>query len=112
MKCSMNESCKRLSNDVLPNTKTTVNNDFNEINESIENIEIDLKGLEIPNDYIGNKLNTKLEELYESLDLNINDNTNVINDFNNYIDNEIKVHNNHYETWKKKEEEKNKEDEE
>ncbi len=106
MKCSMNESCKRLSNDILPNAKTSVNNDFNEVNESILKIETDLKELEIPNDYIGNKLNTKLEELYESLETNISDNTDVVSDFNNYIEKEITIHNNHYENWKKKQEEK------
>ncbi len=100
MKCSNNESCKILSDDILPNVETDVYFDFLEINDIINNTELSLKELTIPEDYLGYKINKELENIYKVFDKTITDNNDIDNNFSNYVDNEIKIHSEHYLNYK------------
>ena len=86
MSCNKDSGCKELYSVTYPNLRSNINNGFNEVSKDASEVEKEIKKLYIPDDYLGNKLQTKIDELLSTEQSNVN----------THIDEKIEEHQNHY----------------
>ena len=99
MGCNKNEGCKYIYSNEYPTEKSSIDSAIDEVTTQISETSTTLKELFIPDDYLGNKLKTKLEKLCLDLDT---DNNNLLLEKGNidtFINEKIEEHHRHYDDW-------------
>ena len=99
MGCNRNYGCQKLANTVYPNLKTEVGKDITKAKSEIEEIVNTLKGLSIPEDYLGEKISTRLNEICSDFNSDAGELDSTKASINSFIDTKIVEHNIHYQKW-------------
>ena len=96
MSCNKDSGCKELYSVTYPNLRSNINNGFNEVSKDASEVEKEINKLYIPDDYLGNKLQTKIDELLLNLNTNLELLSTEQSNVNTHIDEKIEEHQNHY----------------
>lgn len=107
MSCNRDSNCNVIANNYV-SRKDSINSDLSSIKENINSISDTINHFTIPSDYIGNKVQEKLKTIFLELESNSNNITSFKSDVNSFIDSKVTEHRNHYQTWKKLQEDKEK----
>ena len=107
MGCNKDYNCFNLYRNVYPSAKYDINHSFKTIFYSNDDIIKVLKQLEIPEDFLGDKIRENLDKIIgDSLD-DKNDLEMFQQKTNRFIDDKIEEHKYHYNEWKYMQEEMN-----
>jgi hypothetical protein len=107
MSCNRDSNCNSIANNYV-SRKDSINSDLNSLSENINTIGESINNFEIPNDYIGNKVQEKLKNISLDLESNSNNITSFKSEVNSFVDSKVLEHRNHYQAWKKAQEDKEK----
>ena len=111
MSCNRDSGCLNIAKSVYPGLKGEINSSISNVNSQISEIVGELSSLVIPEDYLGNKVRTKLSEICSGFESDKSELNSAKADVNVFIDSKIKEHYGHYYEWqriKDKEDENNK----
>ena len=115
MGCNKDSGCLTIANSTYPGLQSTINSSIKTITTGLTEITSELNTLTIPEDYLGKKVKRELESICSSLS---SDQSNIVATSGNigrFIGTKVEEHRNHYNSWKRAQEElkkKQKEEEE
>ena len=105
MGCNKDSGCLTIANSTYPGLQEEINGGVNTITSSIDEITSELNALTIPEDYLGKKVKRELESICSNLS---NDQSNIVATSGNigrFIGTKVEEHRNHYNSWKRAQEE-------
>lgn len=111
MSCNRDSGCLNIARSIYPGLKGEINSSISSVNNQVDGIIGNLSSLAIPDDYLGNKVKSKLEEICTGFETDKSELNSAKANVNAFIDSKIKEHYGHYYEWqriKDKEEENNK----
>lgn len=108
MSCNRDSNCLNIANDYVTK-KSSINSSLNSMKTNIETVGTSLNNIESPSDYLGNKVKEKIEIISSNLSNSVDNITSFNNNINTFINNKEIEHRNHYNSWKKAQEAKEKE---
>ena len=116
MACNRDSNCYTIYSKEYPEAKTAIDNSLNTIDAELTSIEEKLTELEIPEDYLGEKVKREIEEILSQFADDQESLKDTKNKIDSFISTQIGVHKSHYERWKTEQEKliesrKNKEEE-
>ena len=100
MSCNQDEGCKNIYSVIYPSYKSSIDSSIDELSNSVLEVSNVLKELYIPDDYLGNKIQTKIDELYKKFNSSIEELSTEKANIDTFIDDKVIVHKYHYNTWK------------
>ncbi len=104
MSCNRDSNCNSIANNYV-SRKDSINSDLSSIKENINSIGESINHFTIPDDYIGNKVQEKLKTIFFELESNRDNLISFNGEVNSFIDSKVVEHRNHYQSWKKLQEE-------
>lgn len=111
MGCKRNDACLNIANKKYPSYRNEINNDIKEINNNLLEIESSLKGINIPDDYIGEKTYESINHILSYFEKDKEESLSIKTDINSFINEKIKEHKRHYDDWQREQEKKDEEKE-
>lgn len=106
MGCNRDDGCLNIARNTYPNLLSGIDNSTLFINNQINDVIEELNSLIIPNDYLGNKVKEKLDEINENLNNDVSELNTFKNNINSFIEKKIKEHEKHYIDWQNMQEKK------
>lgn len=98
------ENCLSIANDYSVK-KGSVNSSLNNMKSDITSASDTLNTLNVPEDYIGNKVKTKLETVFNDLSASADRVSAYNNEVSSFVDQKVAEHQTHYRAWKQRQEE-------
>ena len=112
MSCNRDSGCLNIARSIYPGLKGEIDSSISNVNNQVEEILGELSSLTIPEDYLGNKVKMKLDEICSGFETDKSELSAAKANINAFIDGKIQEHYSHYNEWqrlqKKMEEEKHK----
>jgi hypothetical protein len=102
--CNRDSNCLNIAN-TYSSSKGSINTNLNSVKTSISEIDTKLKSFNVPNDYIGNKVLEKINSISSDLSTSSSNVDSFKQSVNTFINQKEQEHRNHYQAWKKKQEE-------
>lgn len=105
MACSKDQGCLTIANSIYPGLQSEINSSVKTITTGLNEITTELNTLTIPDDYLGEKVKKELESITSNLN---NDQSNIVATSGNigmFIGRKVEEHRNHYNAWKKAQDE-------
>ena len=105
MACSKDQGCLTIANSIYPGLQSEINSSIKTITTALSDITSELSTLTIPEDYLGKKVKEELESITNNLN---SDQSNVVATSGNigmFIGKKVEEHRNHYNAWKKAQDE-------
>ncbi len=99
MGCNRNRDCKEIYETTYPTLRGYVNSGIDSINKYASETVTRLQGLYIPDDYLGNKLKDKIEELNTKLNTDLDSLSSGKDSVDSFVDRMIEEHRQHYKDW-------------
>ena len=109
MACGYNANCWRIANSIYPSLKDEISGSINATNKDINGIVDELSSLQIPDDYLGEKVKSKIEDICLNLNNDSKDIKAINGNIDGFIESKILEHQGHYNDWKIEEDRKIKE---
>lgn len=110
MRCNRDSGCYTIAKSTYPKLQGEANGAISSAQSDINSIIDSLGGLTIPNDYLGNKVKKKIDEIDKAFSSNVNELSTIKGKLDTFVTAKIKEHENHYNAWKKQEEERKKQE--
>ena len=104
MSCNRNEKCRVIANN-YNSRKNSIDSNCSNMKNNVSMISRSLNFFDIPDDYIGNKVKSKIEEITKNLKSSSDGIDAFKQNIDSFIDEKESEHNNHYWSWKKKQDE-------
>jgi len=112
MGCNRDSNCYTIARKVYPELKTDISDSIDKTSVELNEIVDELNTLKIPEDYLGEKVKEKIDEMKDYFTSDISDLKLFDNAIERFINEKINEHEEHYQNWKitqeKKKEEENK----
>ncbi len=98
MSCNKDNRCRKIANNYA-SSSGNINNNFNDINLTVNEVIESLNSLNIPGDYVGEKTMEAIKTINGNLNSNLEEVNGSKENINNFINEKIKEHNRHYRDW-------------
>lgn len=102
MACNRDSNCYTIYSKEYPEAKAAIDNSLNTIDAELTSIEEKLMELEIPEDYLGEKVKREIEEILSQFTEDQESLKDTKTKIDSFISTQIGVHKSHYEHWKKR----------
>lgn len=110
MGCSRDSGCSKIAKVTYPKLREQVNNSIKSVNSELTNTVDTLANLAIPEDYLGIKVQEKVDEIIGLFNTDVTDLNTAKKSINTFIDEKISEHESHYQSWLEAQEEANNSD--
>lgn len=104
MSCNRDRGCLNIAKSIYPGLREEINSSISNVYNQVDDIIGELSSLVIPEDYLGSKVQTKLDEIYSEFESDKTELDSAKADVNEFIDNKIQEHYSHYYEWQRNQE--------
>ena len=104
MGCNRDSGCLKLYSVTYPNLESEINTSISSADGEINEIISELSNLYVPDDYLGNKVQNRLQEICNSFSEDSDKLKTEKNKINSFINTKIEEHRQHYNSWQKAQE--------
>lgn len=96
MACNRDEGCYNIYTNIYPNAQESIDGSIGNIKSEITEISTTLGELVIPEDYLGEKVKRKVEEIQTFLEKDLSDLDTEKTAIDGFIEKQIAIHKKHY----------------
>ena len=104
MACNKDSGCLKIANSTYPGLKTEIDSSSTAITDNIQSVIDELSALSVPDDYLGEKVSSRLKTICTELTSDIASVKTMNSSIDGFIDEKITEHTNHYNAWKREQE--------